>query len=90
MARNSSTSSDLTVGAHDAKTNLGQLLDRVEHGEMFTITRHGVPIAKLVPFAEPIDHKKVRRAIDGILALQKTQTLGGRSIEDLLHEGHNL
>ncbi len=90
MARKSGTSSDKTVGAHDAKTNLGQLLDRVEHGEIFVITRHGEPIAKLVPFAAPIDHKKVRRAIDGILALQKTQTLGSLSLEELLHEGHHL
>ncbi len=90
MARNRSTSADTTVGAHDAKTNLGQLLDRVEHGEIFVITRHGEPIAKLVPFAAPIDHQKVRRAIEGMLALQKTQTLGDLSIENLLHEGHNL
>jgi prevent-host-death family protein len=90
MSRNSKTAPDMTVGAHDAKTNLGQLLDRVEHGERFVITRHGAPIAKLVPFAEPVDQKKVRRAIDGMLALQKTQTLGGLSIEEMLHESHDL
>jgi len=81
------TSNANTVGAHDAKTNLGQLLDRVEHGESIVITRHGEPIARLVPFGEPIDQDKAQRAIDGILRLQKTQTLGGLSIEDLINEG---
>jgi prevent-host-death family protein len=90
MPRTTTTNSGLTIGAHDAKTNLGQLLDRVEHGEAFVITRHGEPIARLVPFAEPIDEKKVGRAIDRLLALQKTQTLGGVSIEDTLHDGHDL
>ncbi|MBY0329803.1 MAG: type II toxin-antitoxin system prevent-host-death family antitoxin [Acetobacteraceae bacterium] len=29
------------VGAHDAKTRLAELLDRVERGEEIVITRHG-------------------------------------------------
>ncbi len=37
------------VGAHDAKTHLARLLDRVERGEEIVITRHGRPIARLVP-----------------------------------------
>lgn len=35
------------VGAHDAKTRLAELLDRVERGEEVVITRHGRPVAKL-------------------------------------------
>jgi antitoxin (DNA-binding transcriptional repressor) of toxin-antitoxin stability system len=35
------------VGAHDAKTRLAELLDRVERGEEVIITRHGRPVAKL-------------------------------------------
>jgi prevent-host-death family protein len=38
-----------SVGAYDAKTRLSELLDRVERGEQFVITRHGRPIARLVP-----------------------------------------
>ncbi len=37
------------VGAFEAKTHLSSLLDRVEQGEEVTITRHGKPIARLVP-----------------------------------------
>jgi antitoxin (DNA-binding transcriptional repressor) of toxin-antitoxin stability system len=35
------------IGAHDAKTRLAELLDRVERGEEIVITRHGRPVAKL-------------------------------------------
>ena len=38
-----------TFGAFVAKTHLPRLLDRVEHGESLTITRHGRPVAHLIP-----------------------------------------
>ncbi len=39
----------LEVGAFEAKNTLGSLLDRVENGEEILITRHGKPVARLVP-----------------------------------------
>ena len=39
----------LEVGAFEAKTRLSQLLDRVRKGEKVVITKHGVPVAELVP-----------------------------------------
>ena len=38
-----------TVNVYEAKTHLSQLLARVEHGEEITISRHGRPVARLVP-----------------------------------------
>lgn len=38
-----------TVGAYEAKTHLPRLLDEVAAGETITITKHGVPVAMLVP-----------------------------------------
>ena len=78
-----------TVGAHDAKTNLGRLLDRVEDGECIIITRHGEPIARLVPFAEAIDAARVERAIHEILGVQRNQALGGESLESLINDGRD-
>jgi prevent-host-death family protein len=40
-----------TVNIYEAKTHLSQLLARVEHGEEITISRHGRPVARLVPHA---------------------------------------
>lgn len=43
----------LEVGAYEAKTKLGTLLDEVEKGYQVTITRHGAPVAILVPAGRP-------------------------------------
>jgi prevent-host-death family protein len=37
------------VGAFEAKNKFGSLLDRVEAGERIEITRHGRPVAQLIP-----------------------------------------
>ena len=37
-----------TVGSYEAKTRLPELLRYVEQGQSVTITRRGVPIAKIV------------------------------------------
>ena len=38
----------ITVPVFEAKTRLSELLSRAEQGEEITITRHGVPAARLV------------------------------------------
>ncbi len=58
-----------TVGAHEAKTNLGQLLDRVERGDIIVITRHGEPVARLVPFEERFDRARIVASLDALDAL---------------------
>ena len=37
------------VNVYDAKTQLSQLLSRVENGEEFVIARNGRPVARLMP-----------------------------------------
>ena len=73
------------VGVYDAKTHLTALLDRVEKGEQFTITKHGRPIARLVPVTRA-DRERRREAIARIKELSKGQILGG-SLKDLINEG---
>lgn len=58
------------VQASEAKTHLPQLLDEVERGETVVITRHGRPIARLVPEAER-RQAEIDEAVEGILALRK-------------------
>jgi prevent-host-death family protein len=52
-----------TVGSFEAKTKLSELLDKVEAGETVTITRHGKPIARLVPASADEDERARRRAL---------------------------
>lgn len=40
-----------TVGVHQAKTTLSELLRRVAGGEEITITRGGKPVARIVPIS---------------------------------------
>jgi prevent-host-death family protein len=52
----------LEVGAFEAKNTLGTLLDRVQNGEEILITRHGRPVARLVPNTGGIDRDQARAA----------------------------
>ncbi len=77
-----------TVGAFEAKTHLSQLLDQVEQGEIITITRHGQPVAQLVP-AKPVrDPEALAALVEEIKRTRKGRSLGGLKIKDLIHEGH--
>lgn len=76
------------VGAFEAKTKLGQLLDWVEAGEEIVITRRGKVVAKLVPpEASGLDRDRARNAARGLRAMRKGVTLGGIKIKDLISEG---
>jgi prevent-host-death family protein len=52
------------VGAFEAKNTLGTLLDRVEQGEEIVITRHGKPVARLVPSTEHADQDQAQTAFE--------------------------
>ena len=73
------------IGAFEAKTHLPQLLQRVQAGERFVITKHNRPVAELIPF-RPRDTAKVRSAIDDLKAFQETHSLGGLSVRRLVEE----
>jgi prevent-host-death family protein len=76
------------VQASEAKTHLPSLLDAVERGETVIITRHGKPIARIVPEA---GHR--RAELDRVFAeIEELRKRMPRiSVEELLearHEGH--
>jgi len=52
----------IEIGAFEAKNTLGALLDRVQGGEEIVITRHGKPVARLVPNAGSIDRAQEQAA----------------------------
>ena len=77
------------VGAYEAKTHLPALLERVERGETFTITRHGRPIAELRPAREGAG-LTVDEALSGLRAFRSRRSLGGIAIRDLIEDGRRL
>ena len=86
------------IGAYEAKTHLPQLLERVQKGERFMITRHGRPVAKLAPVVDR-DVAGIRAAIGELRSLRKTLVRrgvrlkdvprSGESARDLAHHGHS-
>jgi prevent-host-death family protein len=75
------------VGAYEAKTHLGQLLDRVKRGERITITRHGVPVAILTP-VDGEGREDVRQVIEKLEKFSRGRKLGPNlTIRDLIEEG---
>lgn len=75
------------VGAYEAKTHLPALLRRVEAGERITITRHGHPVAELVPPGQ-LMAGGARVAINALRTFGHGRTLGpDLSLRDLIDEG---
>ena len=75
-----------TIGAFEAKTHFARLLERVAEGEHIVITKHGTPVARLVPFARP-DNARTRRAISRLKASRRGRRLDGLSWKELRDEG---
>jgi len=59
------------VQSSDAKARFSELLDQVEQGETIVITRHGKPVARIVPDEER-RRARAKAAIEGIEELRKT------------------
>jgi prevent-host-death family protein len=76
-----------TIDVNDASIHLSELLERVAAGEEFTITRHGAPVARLIPVNNPSTPEERRRAIERMLEISERCSLGGLKIKDLINEG---
>lgn len=77
------------VSAYDAKTHLPKLLERAAHGERFVITRHGKPVAQLIPFEEG-DEAAIRHAIEKVEAIRTRLARQGVSLANVLAPGETV
>jgi prevent-host-death family protein len=73
------------IGAYEAKTHLPALLERVARGERFTITKHGRPIARLLP-VERNGPDRRREAIERLKVFREGQTLDV-PVKQLINQG---
>lgn len=74
-----------SIGAYDAKTHLASLLDEVERGSTITITRHGRPVARLVPASGR--GASTSEVIEQLRGARIGVTLGPDTIRDLVDVG---
>jgi prevent-host-death family protein len=77
------------IGVYEAKTRLPKLLDDVEQGESVTITRHGRPVAMLVPLPASRE-SRAREAAAKIRLLRAGNRLDGVTSRELVDEGRRL
>jgi len=76
------------LGAYEAKTHLSRLLDEVEAGESYAITKHGRPVALLVPATVGKPGMKVAHAIAGLQKFRTGRHLGDDvTLRELINDG---
>ncbi|WP_026373723.1 type II toxin-antitoxin system Phd/YefM family antitoxin [Agrococcus lahaulensis] len=75
-----------TIGAYEAKTHLPRLLAEVERGATVTITRHGRPVARLVPISNA-GSQSVEELVQEMRDARAGRSLGGGGVRDLIEEG---
>jgi len=76
------------VGTFEAKTHFSQLIEKVENGADFVITKRGKPVAKIIPFEQ---EKKMTRmeAIEQFREIRKLYRgePGSFNIREAIEEG---
>ncbi|MDQ7840641.1 MAG: type II toxin-antitoxin system prevent-host-death family antitoxin [bacterium] len=75
-----------TIGSYEAKTHLPRLLEEVQQGEAIIISKHGVPVAMLVPVPES-RRRNPGRVIGALRTFRKGITLRPLLLRDLIEEG---
>ena len=75
----------MLVSTAEAKNRLSE----VARGDEVTITKRGVPVARLVPAGPSFDREKARCAAAGLRDASRGTTLGGITIKGLVSEGRS-
>lgn len=75
-----------TIGSYEAKTHLPRLLEEVQRGEGLIISKHGVPVAMLLPVPES-RRQDPGRVIGALREFRKGITLKPLVLRDLIEEG---
>ena len=79
----------MNIAVFEAKSKLSALLDRACRGEEVVITRHGTPIARLVPMNAPTAPDRAH-AVRAVRALNKRLNIdAGVSVRKLIDTGRD-
>jgi prevent-host-death family protein len=78
------------VGIYEAKSRLSELVEQAEAGNEVTITRHGKPVAKLVPAkaGKPVDRAALFKEISALRrSIKLKKPLSLRDIREAIEWG---
>lgn len=76
----------MTVTTEEVAARWPTLLEKIDEGEKITITRQGIPVARVTPVPGPPERTSAE-AVDHLLALRKGVRLDGLSIRKMIDEG---
>ena len=81
------------VAVFEAKNRFSEMIAAAEQGEDITITRHGLPVARLVPISSPgqVQPGQSQRVASAMLALRQlgaNSTLGD-SLAQAIQDGRD-
>lgn len=75
-----------SIPLYDAKAHFSRLVDRASRGDEITITKHGKPVARLIPAERVASNDASRKVIDRWIERRKP-LLRGLSIRAMIEEG---
>jgi prevent-host-death family protein len=58
------------IGTFEAKTHFSQILEKVENGADYIVTRRGKPVAKIIPFKKETPMTRVE-AFEKLIEMRK-------------------
>lgn len=76
----------ITAGAYYAKTHFSELLNRVTEGEQVQITKHNVPVARLMP-AIPGRNESLTNTIAKIREFRAQHKASRNEVTQMIQEG---
>jgi len=76
------------IGAFEAKTKLSELLEKVQRGQIFQITKRGRHIAVLQPIQKASKNNSKESSLVELFAEIRKGSKPGPSIKELIHMGH--
>jgi prevent-host-death family protein len=78
-----------TIGAFDAKTHFSQIIEQVLTGEEFTVTKHGKPVARIVPIAAVADETMAQHRLQVARSLKasRIRLKSGDTMRQFIDEG---
>jgi len=74
-----------TIALFEAKNRLSELIERVQAGERFEITRRGKVVASLAPAQD--EQARALDAVEGLRASRQGVSLGRLKSRDLVTQG---
>ena len=80
-----------TVAVFEAKSRLSEILTAVEHGEEYTVTKRGAPIAHIIPArqVDPASMAEAEELIVRIKASRKGSILSEEEYREAVEDGRD-